>query len=40
MLFYKGETVFKVNHTHQGIKIFLGSLKAKELEPMMKECLL
>ncbi len=32
--------MFKVNHTNQGIKAFLGSLKAEELEPMMKECLL
>lgn len=30
----------KVNHTDQGIKAFLGGLKAEELEPIMKECLL
>ncbi len=32
--------MFNVNHTNQCIKAFLGGLNAKELEPIMKECLL
>ncbi len=32
--------MFKVNHTNQGIKSLLDGLKAKELESIMKECLL
>ena len=32
--------MFKVNHTNQSLKALFGVLKAKELEPMMKECLL